>query len=187
MPMSALEHEILTYSYYRDAELHGANLLFLLLRLVDDGKVAANLSRHLADETRHAWLWTERILEIGGEPQKLNDGYQVRLGKRAGRPRNLVDLFCLTLVAEERAVAEYQAALDSGDASEPTRKVLEAVSKDEHWHIQWIQAQAAAYAEAEGDPGRVAEALARYRAMDIEVMAELRNMEAELTAEMQPR
>ena len=41
--------------------------------------MAANLSRHLADETRHAWLWTERILEIGGEPQKLDDGYQVRL------------------------------------------------------------------------------------------------------------
>ena len=64
--------------------------------------------------------------------------------------------------------------------------MLEAVSKDEHWHIQWIQAQAAVYAEAEGDPGRVAEAIAKYRAMDTEVMAELRAMQTELTAAAQP-
>ncbi len=33
--LSPLEREILTYSYYRDAELRGSNLLYRLHRVVD--------------------------------------------------------------------------------------------------------------------------------------------------------
>ncbi len=88
--------EVLIYSYYRDAELRGANLLFRLLRIVDDPESQIMLSEHLADETRHAWLWTQRIQELGATPVPVDDGYQVRIGKRAGLPRNVVDLLSLT-------------------------------------------------------------------------------------------
>src|SRR5262249_1880450 len=49
-------------SYYRDAELRGAALLMRLLNMTqDDSDAQFNLPKHVADETRHAWLWTKRI------------------------------------------------------------------------------------------------------------------------------
>src|SRR5882757_8895285 len=57
--------EIAVFSYYRNAEQHGSNLLFRLLRHLDDPDAQIALSQHLADETRHAWLWTERIIRAG--------------------------------------------------------------------------------------------------------------------------
>ena len=55
------DSEVRLYSYYRDAELRGSNLLYRLLRILPDPESQTLLSEHLADETRHAWLWTERI------------------------------------------------------------------------------------------------------------------------------
>jgi len=75
-------------SYYRDAELHGATLLLRLIKMMDDPDAQVKLAAHLADETRHAWLWTKRINEMGGEPMKIADGYQKRgRGSSGPRPR----------------------------------------------------------------------------------------------------
>ena len=49
-------------SYYRDAELRGSNLLFRMLRIVDDPESQVSLSDHLADETRHAMQFWHRQL-----------------------------------------------------------------------------------------------------------------------------
>lgn len=57
-------------SYYLDAERRGANLLFRLLSHLDDPDSQTKLSLHLADETRHACLWTKRIEDLGGDPLK---------------------------------------------------------------------------------------------------------------------
>src|SRR4030095_6273960 len=43
----AIAREVLVYSYYRDAELRGSNLLYLLLRLLEDGEAQVALSEHL--------------------------------------------------------------------------------------------------------------------------------------------
>ncbi len=171
--MSANGREITIYSYYRDAELRGANLLFRLLRLVDDPEAQVNLTQHLADEVRHAWLWTQRIQELGGTPVRVTDGYQVRIGKRAGVPRNVVDLFGLTVVVEQRALRRYTEHLKRPDTPEPTRHVLEAVTHDEGWHIDWMRRKGRELAERAGEPERLEHALARFREIDHAVMAEL--------------
>ncbi|MAE94253.1 MAG: hypothetical protein CL910_06290, partial [Deltaproteobacteria bacterium] len=75
--------EVLIYSYYRNAEMHGSNLLLRLMRLLKDPVSQVNLTRHLADEARHAWIWTKRIRELGRAPIVVSDGYQVRMGQRA--------------------------------------------------------------------------------------------------------
>ena len=54
--------DVALFSFYRNAEQHGANLLFRLLRHLDDPDAQAMLSQHLAEETQHAWLWTDRIV-----------------------------------------------------------------------------------------------------------------------------
>ena len=87
-PPDNRDAEIRVYSYYRDGEIRGSNLLYRLLRVLKDGASQIALSEHLADETRHAWLWTELIRDLGAEPVPVEDGYQVRLGKRAGLPRH---------------------------------------------------------------------------------------------------
>ncbi len=174
--------EIITYSYYRDAELRGSNLIYRLMRILgDDPESQTLLSEHLADETRHAWLWTELISKLGAHPIRVEDGYQVRIGKRAGLPRHPVDLLALTVVVEQRALKRYIEHMKRPDVPDHCMQVLKAVSKDEGWHIDWIRKKGREIAEREGTPERFEEAIARFRAIDREVMDELESIERSLT------
>ncbi len=175
----SFEYELLTYSYYRDAELRGSNLIYRLLRILPDDESQLLLSEHLADETRHAWLWTERLKEMGAAPVPIADGYQVRIGKRAGLPRHPVDLLALTVVVEQRALKRYGEHLKRDDVPERTREVLRAVSKDEGWHIDWVRKKGRDIASEQGTPDRFDEALKRFRAIDEEVWAELEEIESD--------
>ena len=91
------------FSYYRDAENRGAALLMKMMARERDPEAQVLFSRHIDDETRHAWLWTKRIKDEGALPVEVPDGYQRRLGKALGIPTTLVDLFALTVVVEERS------------------------------------------------------------------------------------
>jgi hypothetical protein len=179
--ITGADPEVVLYSYYRDAELRGSNLIYRLLRVLQDPESQMNLSQHLADETRHAWLWTELIGQIGGSPLKVEDGYQVRIGRRAGLPRHPVDLLALTVVVEQRALRRYQEHLKRDDVPERTLEVLRAVSQDEGWHIDWIRRKGREIAQRQGDPERFDEAIARFRAIDREVMEELESIERTLS------
>jgi bacterioferritin (cytochrome b1) len=178
----SVAREILVYSYYRDAELRGSNLLYLLLRVLGDGESQVALSEHLADETRHAWLWTERIRELGGSPIPIDDGYQVRIGQRAGRPRKAVELLALTVVVEQRALRRYQEHLRRRDVPERTLEVLRSVTKDEGWHIDWVRKKARELAARDGEPELFDRLLEKYRQIDREVMDEIEELERQLVA-----
>src|SRR3984957_5239410 len=136
--MSATDKQILIFSFYRDAELRGARLLFNIIGHLKDGDSQLKMTKHLSDETRHAWLWTKRIADLGGSPVPVEDGYQRRLGLRVGLPKNLIDLVALTGGVKERAQSRYtaHAALPGVDAE--TMEVLHAVTEDETWHLSWI-------------------------------------------------
>ena len=77
--MSPNDKQILIFSFYRDAELRGARLLFNLLGHLKDADSQLKMSKHLADETRHAWLWTRRISELGGAPVMVPIGAEALL------------------------------------------------------------------------------------------------------------
>jgi bacterioferritin (cytochrome b1) len=178
--MDPTEREVVIYSYYRDAELRGANLLFLLLRLVKDSESQINLTQHLSEETRHAWLWTERIQELGAEPLKVDDGYQVRIGKKVGRPRDVVDLFALTVVVEQRALKRYVEHMRDPKTPPRTLEVLKSVTKDEGWHVDWIRKKAREIGDVRGEPERFEKSIERFRLIDKEVTADLDAKEREL-------
>src|SRR5579883_971216 len=134
MDVSALspsEKQILIFSFYRDAELRGARLLFNMFNHLQDADSQLKLSKHLADETRHAWLWTRRITDLGGTPLMLADGYQRRLGARLGVAKGIIELLGLTVVVEERAQSRYKAHAALPNVEPETRAVLEAVTEDE--------------------------------------------------------
>lgn len=178
--MSPNEKQILIFSFYRDAELRGARLLFNIINHLKDGDSQLKMSQHLADETRHAWLWTKRISELGGAPVMIDDGYQRRLGLRTGVPKTIIDLLALTVVVEERAQSRYNAhaALPNVDAE--TLDVLASVTKDETWHLSWIEKKMREIAKEQGSEEQADASLDRYRKIDREVYATLAADEAEL-------
>jgi bacterioferritin (cytochrome b1) len=171
--LSATDKLVWIFSFYRDAELRGARLLFNLLHHLKDAEAQLKMSRHLADETRHAWLWTKRIADLGAAPKIVDDGYQRRLGLRTGVPKDLIDLLALTVVVEERARSRYVQHAQMPNVDEETQAVLKAVTEDESWHLAWIERQMREIAREQGDPARADRALERYRAIDREVYATL--------------
>ncbi len=165
-------HLAKVFSYYRDAEMRGASLLLRLCSMTGPGDMQTALSRHIMDETRHAWLWTKRIMDLKGQVEPPDDGYQRRIG-REGLPRTLFDIFALTVVVEQRAFTRYQQHLARPDVDPETRDTLEAVSADETWHIGWIESAAKAMARAEGDESLYDKAIERYKLIDEKVTQEL--------------
>lgn len=177
---SAVEKQIIIFSFYRDAELRGANLLFKLLNHLKDVDSQLKMAKHLSDETRHAWLWTKRIADLGGTPIMMDDGYQRRLGLRVGVPKTVVDLLALTVVVEERAQSRYNAHAALPNVDSETREVLKAVTEDETWHLSWIEKRMREMAEEQGCLEHADKALDRYRQIDREVYATLAADEAVL-------
>jgi bacterioferritin (cytochrome b1) len=176
--MSASEKQILIFSFYRDAELRGARLLFNLLGHLKDADSQLKMSKHLADETRHAWLWTRRIADLGGAPVLVADGYQRRLGLRTGVPKSIVEILALTVVVEERAQSRYMAHAALPNVDEATREVLKAVTEDETWHLSWIEKKMREVAREDGNESAADAALERYREIDRDVYATLAADEA---------
>lgn len=178
--MSAVEKQILIFSFYRDAELRGARLLFNIIGHMDDADSQVKMSKHLSDETRHAWLWTKRIADLGGCPLHIDDGYQRRLGLRTGVPKTIVDLLALTVVVEERAQSRYNAHMALPNVDKETMDVLHSVTEDETWHLSWIEKKMREIAKEQGKEEHADIALDRYRKIDREVYATLAADEAEL-------
>ena len=166
------------FSYYRDAELRGATLLLKLLQRMEDPDAQVKLTKHLEDEVRHAWLWTKRITDLGGVPEKVSDGYQRRIGREVGIPRTLEQLLALTIVVEERALTRYLTHAAASEVDTETRAVLHEVTKDEKWHLSWIEHKLRELAGPDGE-GRVNQMLGRYRDVDRRVFADLESKERE--------
>lgn len=170
--MENLAYQIWVLSYYREAELRGADLLQRLLRKADDPRLQINLTRHLADEARHAWLWTELIYELGGVPAAIRKGYQHHLRQQVGIPSSVFDLLALTHIVEERVQQRYQEHAARPGEDPRTVAVLHTITADEDWHLAWVRQWLAEQESNEGGE-RVETILDRYRALEANAYAEL--------------
>lgn len=180
--MEGRDKEILLFNYYRDAELQGANLLARLLQHTEDPDLQIKLTRHLADEARHAWLLTERIVELGGRVTRVSNGYQRQLRRSVGIPTSVLDLLALTYVVEERARRRYQEHTVCPDVDPKTAALLQAMNEDEDWHLTWVGEKLKELEAVEGKE-RCAAALARYHALENEVYARLETEERRVLGE----
>jgi len=90
------ENELWLLSYYRASELAGGLLMGRLASETDDDDLRVRLTEHCAEETRHAWAWTECILKVGGTPKKVSETYQSRYHAAVGNPTNLLEVLALT-------------------------------------------------------------------------------------------
>jgi bacterioferritin (cytochrome b1) len=170
--MDKKAYDILLFSYYREAELRGADLILRLINRTDNLSFQERLTKHLADETNHAWLWTERIRALGGNPVRIADGYHRHLRRKTGLPSHILDLLALTCVVEERAQKRYDEHASRPDVDEATLTVLKQTRDDEGDHLAWVREKLAELEHIEGAE-KVAATLDRFRALEAEAFAEM--------------
>ncbi len=165
------------FSYYRDAEIRGAGLLMKMMARVEDPEAQVLFSRHIDDETRHAWLWTKRIKDEGALPVPVPDGYQRRLGKALGIPRSIIDLFAITVVVEERSQRRYNEHASSPACDDKTLEILRELTQDEKWHIAWMEEWLYKLAAEQGIEQRARDTLDEFRSLEAGVFEEMKEME----------
>jgi len=165
------------FSYYRSAELQGAGLLLrLMARMTGDEAAQVHLTRHVADETRHAWLWTRRIADLGATPAPIPLGYQERLALRL-RPRGIAELLALSILVERRSLERYQSHAARPDVDTQTQGVLRIVTADEARHVEWLTRELAELSLAPEERRRLDVTVQRFCVVEQEVFDTLIRME----------
>lgn len=167
------ENELWLLSYYRESELAGGLLMGRLARETDDDDLRVRLTEHCAEETRHAWAWTETILKVGGTPKRVSETYQSRYHAAVGNPTNLLEVLALTQIFERRVVRHFRAHLSWPGTHPEVKRTLHQLIAEEAGHIRWVKDRLDAYAATNGE-AVVTEMLDRFKRIDEQVYNELK-------------
>ena len=101
------ENTLWLLSFYRSSEISGALFFGRIARTLSASPIAHDLTRHFADESQHAWLWTDCIQQLGAKPLAIDAAYQDRYLAAAGLPANLMEVLALTQIFEQRVIRQY--------------------------------------------------------------------------------
>jgi bacterioferritin (cytochrome b1) len=159
-------------SFYRVSEIGGAMFFGRLSRSLQPGPIQVDMTKHFADEARHAALWTNCIAELGQEPMRLSNAYQDQYLSAAGMPANLMEVLAITQVFEQRVLRQYSHHLAMPNLPEPVRRTLIDIMADEKWHISWIRRELGKMAVEYGRE-TVKSTLQRFKAADSAVYRKL--------------
>ena len=127
-------------NWYRQSELEGALLLGRMVRHADDPYVIAELTRHAADEARHAWLWQRTIAQLGLAPVRILRSYQSFYASDGAAPQRLAEVLALTHVFERRVDMEFAEQLRDPSLPGAMTRTFTALLRDEQRHLNWIAA-----------------------------------------------
>jgi bacterioferritin (cytochrome b1) len=152
-------------SYYRASELTGALLMGRLARKVTDPVLMAYFTEQCAEEARHAWLWTETILSLGGTPLQLRETHQSMYVRLTGYPTTLLDILACTKVFEERVHRYFMEEAKKSEMHPVIKQAIETILHDEVNHIAGVDRLLAHWPV--GDDRRlVDERIRHYREID---------------------
>jgi len=168
MPTPIAQNELWLLSFYRVSEISGALFFGRLARTIAPGPIQRDMTKHFADESLHAWYWTDCIARLGAQPLKLERTYQDQYLSQAGLPANPMEILALTQVFEQRVANQYGRHMAVPDLRPEVRETLERIIQDERWHIQWV-GEALVALESEYGREEIRAALERFRAADKEV------------------
>ena len=132
-------------NWYRQSELEGALLLARMVRVADDPYVIGELTRHAADEARHAWLWQRTVTQLKLPSVRILRSYQSFYGTEGVIPQKLGEVLALTHVFERRVDIEFSEQLRHGDFPGPVLRTFQALLHDEQRHLNWIAEWLAAH------------------------------------------
>lgn len=166
------DNDIWILSYYRESELAGSLVMGRLSQETEDDALRAQLTEHCAEEARHASLWSDTIIELGGLPRRVRETYQARYQARLGAPRSMLDVLALTQVFERRVVRHFTAHLSWPGTHPVIHRTLRTMIADEASHISWVRDWLDGYA-AEHGKAVVQSKLREYEAVDREIYAEV--------------
>jgi hypothetical protein len=152
-------------SWYRQSELEGALLLGKVARAADSARLIRELTRHCADEARHAWLWAQTQEALGLPAVRIYRSYQSFYAERAV-PSGLPEVLALTHVFERRVDRRFRELLERPGLPAPLRVTLRRLLRDERRHLDWV----GAWLRARPDGPALLE---RYGAVDEEVYRQL--------------
>jgi hypothetical protein len=125
-------------NWYRQSELEGALLLGRMVRHAQDPFVVAQLTRHAADEARHAWLWQRTITQLNLPAVRILRSYQSFYADGGVMPQGLPEVLALTHVFEHRVDVEFSEQLVDAQLPEPVLRTFKALLRDEQRHLDWI-------------------------------------------------
>ena len=174
--MEISENDLWILSYYRESELAGGLIMGRLAHETDDDDLRVHLTEHCAEETMHAWAWTQTILKVGGTPKRVAETYQTRYYAEIGMPASMLEVLTLTQVFERRVIRHFRAHLKWPDVHPAVAETLQRMIEDEVGHISWVKDRLDRYAAEKGEAivagtmrrftevdDRVYEAAMRYR------------------------
>lgn len=156
-----------TLSWYRQSELDGALLIGRVVRSASDPELLHALTRHCAEEARHAWLWSETLRELGLAPVRIYRSYQSFYAEKGLLPRSLLEVLALTHVFERRVDRWFRDEAARRATPEPVRRTIQALLRDEEDHLAWVGRWLARRG------GEAQALLAAYGAVDEKVYREL--------------
>jgi acyl carrier protein len=165
-------NELWLLSFYRESELAGALIMGRLAQQTDDDDLRVRLTEHCAEEARHAWAWTETILEVGGTPLRVSETYQSRYHALLGDPSSVLEVLALSQIFERRVVRHFRAHLSWPGTHPAVKRTLQQLIDDEVDHIRWVKDRLDAHAVSHGE-SVVREMLERFQRADDQVYAEL--------------
>lgn len=154
-------------NWYRQSELEGALLLGRMVRHAQDPRMIAELTRHAADEARHAWLWQRAITQLGLMAVRIDRSYQSFYAEEGIIPQSLPEVLALTHVFERRVDVEFGEQLGDRTLPDPVLQTFRALLRDEQRHLGWI----AAWLQERPELRRLVD---RYGEVDAVVAARLR-------------
>ena len=163
--MEISENDLWILSYYRESELAGGLIMGRLARETDDDDLRVHLTEHCAEETNHAWAWTQTILDVGGTPKRVAETYQTRYYAEIGMPASLLEILTLTQVFERRVIRHFRAHLKWPNTHPAVAETLQRMIRDEVGHLSWVKDRLDRYAAEKGD-AIVAETMRRFTEVD---------------------
>lgn len=132
------ENELWLLSFYRSSEISGALFFGQLARSMRPGPIQRDLTKHFADESQHAWYWTDCIESLGAAPIRMSDAYQDQYVEAAGIPANLMEVLAITHVFERRVIGQYTRHTQVAGLAPPVADTLKRIMNDERWHLKWV-------------------------------------------------
>lgn len=170
--------ELWILSYYRVSEIAGSMLFGKVARRIKDETLRVLLTRHFADEARHAWVWTDAIVKVGGLPIDIPQTYQSRYGAEIGVPSTELELLAITQIFEKRVIHQYRGHQKRKGVHRAVAAALQDIMVDEQWHLKWVKDQLKLLEKKLGKT-TVSDTVERYRAIDERVYAEIAPLENE--------
>jgi hypothetical protein len=125
-------------NWYRHSELEGALLLGRVVRAAADPQLVLSLTRHCADEARHAWLWARTIAELKLHTVQIFRSYQSFYLRPGSMPASLPEVLALTHVFEKRVDWKFRKELENPDLPPQAANTFRTLLADEQDHLDWV-------------------------------------------------